>query len=110
MGPDLKFLCSLRKIPKPIRLLAAWLLIAAGFPLILIPLPGGVVLIGCGLFLLADTSPEFRAGIGRRLARVHWLARRLAPLLAVWDACPREGSRPGHGGLKAESARFKERN
>jgi hypothetical protein len=110
MGRNLKLLCSLRKTPKPIRLLAAWLLIAAGFPLILIPLPGGVVLIGCGLFLLADTSPEFRAGIGRRLARVPWLARRMAPLLAVWDACPREGSRPGHGGLKAESARFKDRN
>jgi hypothetical protein len=43
MGRNLKLLCSLRKTPKPIRRLAAWLLIAAGFSLSLTPpLPGGV--------------------------------------------------------------------
>jgi hypothetical protein len=62
MGRNFKFLCHLRKIPKPIRRLAAWLLIAAGFPLILIPLPGGVVLIACGLFCSAASAASAHKG------------------------------------------------
>jgi hypothetical protein len=57
MGRNLKFRCSLRKIPKPIRLLAAWLLIAAGFPLFLIPLPGVVVATGTPCFVIVIFSP-----------------------------------------------------
>ncbi len=97
--------CFLRRIPKPVLFLAAWLSIGAGFPLFLTPLPGGVVLIGLGLFLFSCASPGLRAGIDRRLGRLPWLARHVGPLLARFDACSREAS--GRHGVEVESSKLK---
>lgn len=85
-------LCFIRRVPRPARLLLAWLAIVTGLPLLLTPLPGGGILIAGGCLLLCCASPGLRSGVGKRLARYPRLARRLAPILAVCDACAKKAS------------------
>jgi len=84
----MNYFCRLMQIPKWIRLLLSWLLIAIGLPLFLTPIPGGFLIATAGGMMLFCASPALRNRIRSWVGRMPRLDRRLAPLFQACDVCP----------------------
>jgi len=87
-------LCHLHCLPRPIRLVLAWALIAMGGSLFLTPLPGGIVLIAGGGLILHCTVPSLRGRIASLLKYYPRLSARIVPLLSACERCTKSGPAP----------------
>ncbi len=74
-------------IPKLIRLVLAWVLVTVGASLMLTPIPGGIILLSSGLFLLYCTSGGMRKRIKKKLLERPRLYARIKPFLQKCDGC-----------------------
>jgi hypothetical protein len=79
--------CMVALIPKPIRLLLAWLLLAIGAILMIMPIPGGTIVLSIGLLLLYCTSMTMRKHIDKKLSERPRIYGFLKPILRKCDAC-----------------------
>ncbi len=80
--------CKIAYIPKSIRLIFAWVLVAIGSIIMLTPIPGGILLSAPGLLLLYCTSKSMRKHIVKKLRTVPSIDAFLNPFLQKCDSCP----------------------
>jgi hypothetical protein len=79
--------CMVALIPKLIRIVLAWLLLTIGAMLMIMPIPGGTILLGIGLLLLYCTSVSMRKRIDKKLSERPRLYLYIKPILRKCDAC-----------------------
>jgi hypothetical protein len=84
----MKLCCRVNGIPPRPRVVLGAVLIAAGMPLTLLPLPAGIVLFGPGLFLLASGSETCRRWLRGLEDRLPFLYRWIRPFAESCSDCP----------------------
>ena len=80
-------ICRLQRLPKPLRLFIAAILIGFGFFLWITPFPGGIILISIGLVISYCASENLRYEINRRLLAHRRIGQILKPYLDVCNHC-----------------------